>query len=62
MGVCMLCVGDSEERERGVGTGVTATMLSETPYIGRVAEAATRQFRFRKKPRNLCPCDSEERE
>ena len=28
--VCMLCVGNSEQRERGVGVGVNATMLSET--------------------------------
>ena len=28
--VCMLCVCDSEERERGVGAGVNATILSET--------------------------------
>ena len=26
-----LCVCDSEQRERGVGAGVNATMLSETP-------------------------------
>ena len=30
VGVCMLCVGNSEQRERGVGAGVNATMLSET--------------------------------
>jgi hypothetical protein len=30
VGVCMLCVGDSEECERGVGVGVNATVLSET--------------------------------
>jgi hypothetical protein len=29
VGVCMLCVGDSEQRERGVGASVNATMLSE---------------------------------
>jgi hypothetical protein len=29
VGVCMLCVCDSEERERGVGAGVNAIMLSE---------------------------------
>ena len=28
--VCMMCVFHSEKRERGVGTGVNATMLSET--------------------------------
>ena len=28
--VCMLCVGNSEERERGVGTSVNTTMMSET--------------------------------
>jgi hypothetical protein len=30
VGVCILCVSDSEEREHGVGTDVNATMLSET--------------------------------
>ena len=30
VGVCMLCVGNIEHRERGVGTGVNATMKSET--------------------------------
>ena len=30
VGVCMLCVCNSEERERGVDAGVNATMLSET--------------------------------
>ena len=31
VGVCMMCVGDIEDRERGVGDGVKTTMLSETP-------------------------------
>ncbi len=31
VGVCMLCAGDSEEREHGVGAGVNTTVLSETP-------------------------------
>ena len=30
VGVCLMCVCDIEERERGVGVGVNATMLSET--------------------------------
>ena len=30
VGVCMLCVGNSEQRERGVGAGVNDTILSET--------------------------------
>ncbi len=30
VGVCMLCVCDSEERERGVGAGVNGTILSAT--------------------------------
>ena len=30
VGVCMLCVCDSEEGECGVGTGVNVTMMSET--------------------------------
>jgi hypothetical protein len=31
VGVCMLFVGDSEERERGVDVPVNTTILSETP-------------------------------
>ena len=31
VGVCMLCVGDIEEINRGVGAGVNDTILSETP-------------------------------
>jgi hypothetical protein len=49
VGVCMLCVCDCEERDRGVGAGVNATMLSATLYIVGVAEAAARAFRLRKK-------------
>ena len=30
VGVCMLCVCDSEKRDRGVGVRVNDTMLSET--------------------------------
>ena len=30
VGVCILCVCDSEKREHGVGDTVNATMLSET--------------------------------
>ena len=30
VGMCMLCVGDIEERECGVGAGVNTTKLSET--------------------------------
>ena len=29
-GVCMLCVSNSEERDRGVGAGVNSVKLSET--------------------------------
>ncbi len=29
--VCMLCACDSEDRDHGVGAGVNATMMSETP-------------------------------
>ena len=28
--VCILCVGNIEQRERGVGAGVNDTMMSET--------------------------------
>ncbi len=31
VGVCIRCVGDTEEGDRGVGVLVYATMLSETP-------------------------------
>jgi hypothetical protein len=30
VGVCMLCVCDSEEHQRGLGAVVNGTMLSET--------------------------------
>ncbi len=30
VGVCILCVCDNEDCERGVGAGVNDTMLSET--------------------------------
>ena len=30
VGVCILCVGNIDQCERGVGVGVNATMLSET--------------------------------
>jgi hypothetical protein len=30
VGVCILCIGDNEDRERGVGSGVNDTNLSET--------------------------------
>ena len=57
-----LCGYDSEQCERGVGTGVNGTMLSETLQVVGLAKAATRVVRFRKKPMNLCVCDSEYRE
>jgi hypothetical protein len=35
VGVCMLCVYDSEERERGVGAGVNAIVMSKRgPTVG----------------------------
>jgi hypothetical protein len=44
----MLCVGDSEERERGVGVGVNVTMMSDTPSIvGVVGIRGRRRFRKR---------------
>jgi hypothetical protein len=58
----MLCVCDSEQRERGVGVRVNATMLSETLQVVGLAEAAARAVRLRKPPINLCACDSEQRE
>ncbi len=51
--MCMLChrlcVCDSEERERGVGAGVNATMMSATIAIIRLTEVVTRAFRLKKK-------------
>ena len=35
VGVCMLCVCDREERERGVGAGVNAIVMSKRgPTVG----------------------------
>ena len=33
VGVCMLCVCDSEQRECGVGPGVNSSILSETLWV-----------------------------
>ncbi len=44
MGVCMLCVCDSEECEHGVGGGVNDTMMSETLEVVGIAEANRRPF------------------
>ena len=60
VGVCMLCACDNEEREHGMGSGVNATMLSQTLAVISLAESAARAFRLRKKPMNLCACDSED--
>ena len=49
VGVCMLCAGDSEEREHGVGAKVNATMLSETLEVVGLAQAAGRPLWLRKK-------------
>ena len=46
VGVYMLCVRASEERELGVGAGVNDTILSETLKVVGLAEAAARAFRF----------------
>jgi hypothetical protein len=48
VGGCILCVGDSEEHERGVGVGVNVTMMSDTPSIvGVVDLGGRRNFRTR---------------
>ena len=60
--VCILFVGNSEERDRGVGTSVNATMLSETQEVVGLAEASRRAVRLRKKPMDLCACDREQSE
>ena len=45
--LCMLCVGDSEECERGVGAGVNDTLLSETlQVVGFTEVAVTGAFRL----------------
>ena len=46
VGVYMLCVRASEERELGVGAVVNDTILSETLKVVGLAEAAARAFRF----------------
>ena len=58
----MLCVGNSEERERGVGVSVNATMLSETLKVVGFGDTTQRAVRLRKKTLNLCVCDNEQRE
>jgi hypothetical protein len=50
VGVCMLCVHDSEERENGVGAGANATMLLETLQFVGLTAAVARAFRLRKNP------------
>ena len=60
VGVCILSVCDSEEREHGVGAGVNATMMSETIEVVGLTEAVRRPFWLQKKPMNLCTCDNEE--
>ena len=42
VGVCMLCVDDSEKRDRGVGASVNATMLSETLQVVGLVEDVRR--------------------
>ena len=59
--MCMMCTYDSEEREDGVGAGVNGTILSETLVVISLSESAARAFGLRKKPMNLCACNSEER-
>jgi len=54
VGVCMLCVGDNEERERGVGAGVNATMLSESPLSIVGAAEAAKGVSVPKKTRVVC--------
>ena len=44
--VCMLCVGNSEKRERGVGASVNATMMSETLQVIGISETAQRAVRL----------------
>jgi hypothetical protein len=52
----LLCLG----HVHGVGAGVNDTILSETLEIRRLTESATRTFRLRKPPMNLCVGDTEE--
>ena len=54
VGVCMLCVCDSEYRERGVGDRVNTTMMSKTLYVVGLEEAAAREVRLGKNPMSLC--------
>ncbi len=45
---------------QSVCTGLNAIILSETLSVMSLAESAVREFRLRKKPMNLCACDSED--
>ena len=42
VGVCVGCVGNSERLERGVGTSVNDTILSETLLVVGLVEAVGR--------------------
>jgi hypothetical protein len=53
VGVCMLCVDNNEQRERGVGAGVNATMLSETLLSRRVRRSCPKGGMFAKKTHEL---------
>ncbi len=59
VGVCILCVCDNEQNECWVGTGVSATMLSETLQVVGLTEVVTRTVWLRKKTMNLCSYDRE---
>ena len=56
----MLCVGNSEPRERGVGAGVNPTMMSETLQVVGLSEVVRKTVRLRKNPMNLCVYDREQ--
>ena len=49
----MMCVGNREYRERGVGVSVYTIMLSETLKVVGFTEAAQRDVRFQKKTHEL---------
>ena len=60
MRVCVLCVDNNEQCDRGVGgvgVSVNTTLLSETVVV--LEEDTQRTVRFRKNPMNLCVSDSE---
>ena len=56
--VFMLCVGNNDQRERGVGVSVNATRMSETLQVVGLTDIAQWTVWLRKKTLNLCTHDN----